>query len=324
MGDSLHLRSERDGPRAEGEDDPAQGRRARSPRWRSTATSASSRSPSAIPKGFAVGAGVTIWDDHSGGFHTTVARITGRDGNRFSIDADLMSDYMVSAHAKAATVFPVIGGTDIRSARVEDLVIEGNKEANPYLNGCRGGGDLPLPRLRRRDPGLRGAELSRRRDQLPAIQRRDGGRLRRRGQHAPRAASGQRLAAADGPRLPGPPQRDRRAVPLLARPPRDLRGQPPGGERPGRHLDRAQGLGQPAARQPGRPQRHLRRALPRRGGRDVAAPESPGAERHRGQRPVARGPRASASAASPTAWSSKATRSATPARESKGRRRSAS
>jgi parallel beta-helix repeat protein len=92
------------------------------------------------PKGFEVGSGVTIWDDHGGGFHTTVARITGRDGNRFSIDADLMADYMVSAHAQAATVFPVVGGTDIRGARVEDLVIEGNKRANPYLNGCRGAG----------------------------------------------------------------------------------------------------------------------------------------------------------------------------------------
>ena len=83
---------------------------------------------------------MTIWDDHSGGFHTTVARITGRDGNRFSIDADLMSDYMVSGHAQAATVYPVVGGTDIRSARVEDLVIEGNKQANPHLNGCRARG----------------------------------------------------------------------------------------------------------------------------------------------------------------------------------------
>ncbi len=92
------------------------------------------------PKGFEVGRGVTIWDDHSGGFHTTVARITGRDGNRFSIDADLLSDYMVSGHAKAATVFPVVSGTNIRSAHVEDLVVEGNKGANPYLNGCRGAG----------------------------------------------------------------------------------------------------------------------------------------------------------------------------------------
>jgi len=32
------------------------------------------------PTGFTVGGGVTIWDDAAGGFHTTVARITGRRG----------------------------------------------------------------------------------------------------------------------------------------------------------------------------------------------------------------------------------------------------
>ena len=47
---------------------------------------------------------------------------------------------MAAAHATAATVYPVVSGSDIRSARVEDLVIEGNKEANPHLNGCRGAG----------------------------------------------------------------------------------------------------------------------------------------------------------------------------------------
>ena len=83
------------------------------------------------PAGFAVGAGVAIWDDHAGGFHTTVARITGRRGNTFAIDAPLMADCMVAADAKAATVFPVVSGSDIRDARVEDLVIEGNKGANP-------------------------------------------------------------------------------------------------------------------------------------------------------------------------------------------------
>jgi len=92
------------------------------------------------PAGFAVGGGVTIWDDNGGGFHTTVARITGRNGNTFAFDTPLIADYMTSAHAKAATVYPVVGGTDIRSARVEDLVIEGNKGTNPYLNGCRGAG----------------------------------------------------------------------------------------------------------------------------------------------------------------------------------------
>jgi hypothetical protein len=92
------------------------------------------------PSGFAAGSGVAIWDDNAGGFHTTVARITGRRGNTYSIDAPLMADCMVAAHARAATVFPVVSGRDIQGARVEDLVIEGNKGGNSPLNGCRGAG----------------------------------------------------------------------------------------------------------------------------------------------------------------------------------------
>ncbi|WP_406695876.1 right-handed parallel beta-helix repeat-containing protein [Singulisphaera sp. Ch08] len=92
------------------------------------------------PSGFAVGAGVAIWDDNAGGFHTTVARVTGRHGKTFSIDAPLMADCMVANHAKAATVFPVVSGVNLQGATVENLVIEGSKNTNPMLNGCRGAG----------------------------------------------------------------------------------------------------------------------------------------------------------------------------------------
>jgi parallel beta-helix repeat protein len=92
------------------------------------------------PNGFAVGGGVAIWDDRSGGFHTTAARITGRNGNTFSIDNPLMADCMVHNKAKAATVFPVVSGYHIEGARVEALIIDGNKDSNIQLNGCRGAG----------------------------------------------------------------------------------------------------------------------------------------------------------------------------------------
>ena len=92
------------------------------------------------PKGFEVGYGVAIWDERSGGFHTTVARITGRNDNTFSIDKPLMADCMVHNKAKAATVFPVVSGYSIEGARVENLIIDGNKGSNVHLNGCRGAG----------------------------------------------------------------------------------------------------------------------------------------------------------------------------------------
>lgn len=90
--------------------------------------------------GFKVGYGVAIWDSHSGGFHTTVARITGQNGNTFSISMPLNADCMVGNKAQAATVFPVISGYNLEGARVENLTIDGNKEENVALNGCRGAG----------------------------------------------------------------------------------------------------------------------------------------------------------------------------------------
>ena len=179
----------RDGPRPEGQDDPPQGRRRPSRRWPSTAISASSRSRSRSRRASTVGAGVAIWDDNAGGFHTTVARITGRRGNTFSIDAPLMADCMVAGHAKAATVFPVVSGCDIQGGAGRGPRHRGEQGGQPTAQRMPGCGDLPLSRLRDDDPGLRGAGLPRRRDQLPAVERRDGRRLRQRGQHRPRAST---------------------------------------------------------------------------------------------------------------------------------------
>ncbi len=94
----------------------------------------------AQPEGFEVGQGVAVWDKNSGGFHTTVARITGRNGNTFSLSKPLNADCMVENGAQAATVFPVISGYDVEGVKVQDVVVEGNKAGNVPLNGCRGGG----------------------------------------------------------------------------------------------------------------------------------------------------------------------------------------
>jgi polygalacturonase len=92
------------------------------------------------PEGFDVGDGVAVWDSQAGGFHTTVARITGRNGNRFALDKPLNADCTLANKAQAATVFPVVSGYHLEGARVENLVIDGNKAQNVALNGCRGAG----------------------------------------------------------------------------------------------------------------------------------------------------------------------------------------
>ena len=92
------------------------------------------------PTGFLVGDGVAVWDRGAGGFHTTVARIIGRNGNTFALSKPLNADCMVENGGAAATVFPVVSGYDLEGCVVEDLIIDGNRAANPFLNGCRGAG----------------------------------------------------------------------------------------------------------------------------------------------------------------------------------------
>jgi hypothetical protein len=92
------------------------------------------------PGGFEVGDGVAIWDAQANGFHTTVARLVGRNGNTFAISRPLHADCMAANKGRAATVFPVVSGYDVEGVRVEHLIIEGNKERNVHLNGCRGAG----------------------------------------------------------------------------------------------------------------------------------------------------------------------------------------
>ncbi|MBD3267795.1 hypothetical protein GF373_14085 [bacterium] len=92
------------------------------------------------PEGFSLGGGMAIWDDSAGGFHTTVACITGRRDHTFKISKPLMADCMVHRNAKAATVFPVVSGYHIEGAKITHVIVEGNKKNNIHLNGCRGAG----------------------------------------------------------------------------------------------------------------------------------------------------------------------------------------
>ena len=99
---------------------------------------------------FAVGSGVAIWDERAGGFHVTVCKLTAGPleptvpeealGLTFSVSAPMYADYLVKRSAQAATVYPVISGYHVRGARIENLAIDGNRQANAELGGCRGGG----------------------------------------------------------------------------------------------------------------------------------------------------------------------------------------
>jgi polygalacturonase len=112
----------------------------------------------AEPDKFHIGMGIHIHDNRSGGFYDTVASLTWREGDRFGLSRMLNHDYGRRASAVATSIFPVISGCHLEGAAVEDLAIDGNKEQNAYLNGCRGGGvfllqahNVVLKRLRVRN-----------------------------------------------------------------------------------------------------------------------------------------------------------------------------
>ena len=94
----------------------------------------------ADPSRFEVGMGVTILDDRSGGFHTTVATIIASSENTFRINRPLQADYLVSANAKAQNTFPIISGYYVESVEIKGISIDGNRENNPSITGCRGAG----------------------------------------------------------------------------------------------------------------------------------------------------------------------------------------
>jgi len=90
--------------------------------------------------GFEVGMGVTVTDDSSGGFHTTVATMISQEGDSFAITKPLNADCMVARNAFARNTFPVISGYYVNDIRLERITIDGNRENNDHLNGCRGAG----------------------------------------------------------------------------------------------------------------------------------------------------------------------------------------
>ncbi|MDA0838320.1 MAG: right-handed parallel beta-helix repeat-containing protein [Planctomycetota bacterium] len=94
----------------------------------------------AEPDKFRPGMGVHIQDKNSGGFYTTVATLSWRDGDRFGTSRFLNHDYSRANECIVRSVYPVISGYHLANVTIESLSIEGNRYENEHLNGCRGGG----------------------------------------------------------------------------------------------------------------------------------------------------------------------------------------
>jgi parallel beta-helix repeat protein len=93
------------------------------------------------PRGFKVGMGVIIQDaDSKGGWDPTTAKVTAIDGNTLYIDNYTVRDYQSGRDGVVSNACSLVEAVECESVRIANLAIDGNKETNDSLGGCRSGG----------------------------------------------------------------------------------------------------------------------------------------------------------------------------------------
>ena len=91
--------------------------------------------------GLKTGMGIQLFDDeHDQGWDVTTAVITDIQENTIYFDNRTVNDYLASLNGTVNNSFSIIEVVDAENVIISDLVIEGNKSTNHYINGCRGGG----------------------------------------------------------------------------------------------------------------------------------------------------------------------------------------
>jgi len=91
--------------------------------------------------GFKTGMGVCIFDEgQRSGWDLTTARITGIKGNVISIDDYLLRDYHSDKKGTISNNCSVIAAVDAQNVTIENLTVDGSRESNDMIDGCRAGG----------------------------------------------------------------------------------------------------------------------------------------------------------------------------------------
>jgi parallel beta-helix repeat protein len=91
--------------------------------------------------GFKIGMGIQLSDSkHDQGWDVTTALITDIQDNVIYFDNRTVNDYLASLNGTITNGCSIIEAVETENVKIADLVIEGNKSTNDYINGCRGGG----------------------------------------------------------------------------------------------------------------------------------------------------------------------------------------
>ncbi|MEO8659649.1 MAG: right-handed parallel beta-helix repeat-containing protein [Bryobacteraceae bacterium] len=95
----------------------------------------------AEPQKFRPGMGVSIVDDKlNSGWDITVTSVADIKGPYLILNPITVRDYdQENLHAKVRNVFPILAVMNAANVTLEDITVDGNKDENAYIDGCRGG-----------------------------------------------------------------------------------------------------------------------------------------------------------------------------------------
>ncbi len=91
--------------------------------------------------GFKKGMGIQLYDDkHHEGWEVTTAIITDFKDNTIYFNNNTICDYLSNLNGIVSNGCSIIEAVGVENIKIANLVVEGNKNNNDYINGCRGGG----------------------------------------------------------------------------------------------------------------------------------------------------------------------------------------
>jgi hypothetical protein len=90
--------------------------------------------------GFKIGMGIQLYDDKHKGEDATTAIITDIKDSVIYFDNYTHFDYLASSNGTVTNGCSIIEAVSVGNVKIADLVVEGNKDTNDYINGCVGGG----------------------------------------------------------------------------------------------------------------------------------------------------------------------------------------
>jgi hypothetical protein len=90
--------------------------------------------------GFRPGMGVAVYDDEKrSGWDVTTAKVVDIKGNTIYINDFLVRDYQAGKNGTLSNACSVISAVNAGNLTISDLTVDGSKESNDMIDGCRAG-----------------------------------------------------------------------------------------------------------------------------------------------------------------------------------------